>query len=714
MLSWFPAVSYAREDADHVYSSSAPAPYDAIRAGVSADKQGTVTTMSYVSSSGSSVTVGIYLPYYYDASDTSKAYNVIILLQGQDKNPSTDEYQKRPTKFLNNEKGKQVFDYLFANDLVEPFIFAEITERDAVNAPNIGNLINALQSTYNVYGARFVPEDEVRNHWAAIGFSSGASYMNSKVIRYYASSFAWYGICSQPGGSGDASPFENSGLRMKLLFTSSGTGSQEEYASSPWFERKSLSTAQKHQQIYGDYADQSVRWIFDGMLHGDWKNTWGAVYQFSQICFRGISGSVGTYDPYAIPLTAMGELTAYTDDVKLTLGSFAAEYGWNTSYLKAASWPGLDSATYERSSSHQLEAYKDMYDAAVEDLVAAGLLSPMMGGGIGFSIAAVAKAEASAPDNTEVPLGSQNVKYNTWYYGHPCYKAANDPNPNTYAWCCVFVVWCAAQCGLLDSGVFTKTAGVRNMHNYLVKDTGCLEYPARSISQLGGGGYTACVGDIFIFQGNAHIGIVTEVSENSIEVTQGNTADTVKSITYTSRSLRDPWVGTGWIIHVNYPSDEFTIFNFLKSEFGFNGAVASGIMANMWTESHWNPHALGDGGTSYGLCQWHNTRWDNLKRFCDNNGYDWETIEGQLYFLREELSARGYADMMAQLQSYPDDATGAYKAAKDFCDTFERPANPNSGNMRGANAQRIFYPMFCLGDETEFLKICGSYRQKTS
>ena len=511
LLTCLPTIAFAREDADNVYTSSDPAPYASIRAGVSSDKAGTVTTMTYVGSSGGSVTVGIYLPYFYDATDTTKAYNVLIFLQGQDKDPKTDEYQRRPKHFLELEKGRLVFDYLFANDLVEPFIFAEITERDAKNAGNIGSLINALQNNYNVYGARFSPTDELRNHWAAIGFSSGASYMNSKVIRYYAANFAWYGICSQPGGSGDATPFSSTGLRMKLFFTSSGTGSASEYPSSPWFERKSLNTAKKHQQIYGDYADYSERWIFDGMLHGDWKNTWAAVYRFSQLCFRGISGSVGSFDPYALPISSAGTLIAYTDEVKQTLSSFAAEYGWSTSSIRAASWPGLNGGEYERSSSHQLEAYRDMYDSAVEDLVSVGLLQPQMGGGIGYSIAAIAKSEASAPDNTEVPLGSQNVKYNTWYYGHPCHRSAN-ADPNEYAWCCVFVVWCADQCGLLESGVFTKTAGVRNMHNYLVKETGCLEYPATSIHQLGGGGYTACVGDIFIFNGNAHIGIVTAVT----------------------------------------------------------------------------------------------------------------------------------------------------------------------------------------------------------
>ena len=38
----------------------------------------------------------------------------------------------------------------------------------------------------------------------------------------------------------------------------------------------------------------------------------------------------------------------------------------------------------------------------------------------------------------ESPPDSNNVKYNTWYYGHPV-------NGSQYAWCAVFVSWCFAN-----------------------------------------------------------------------------------------------------------------------------------------------------------------------------------------------------------------------------------------------------------------------------
>ena len=77
---------------------------------------------------------------------------------------------------------------------------------------------------------------------------------------------------------------------------------------------------------------------------------------------------------------------------------------------------------------------------------------------------------------------------------------------------------------------------------------------------------------------------------------------------------------------------ETAIYDYLKYTMGLNTAAVCGILANIEKESDFNPHALGDSGTSYGICQWHNTRWTDLKNYCNNNGYDWTTIYGQVRF----------------------------------------------------------------------------------
>ena len=39
---------------------------------------------------------------------------------------------------------------------------------------------------------------------------------------------------------------------------------------------------------------------------------------------------------------------------------------------------------------------------------------------------------------SENPIGSNNIKYNSWYYGHSV-------RGSKYPWCAVFVSWCANQ-----------------------------------------------------------------------------------------------------------------------------------------------------------------------------------------------------------------------------------------------------------------------------
>ena len=69
-------------------------------------------------------------------------------------------------------------------------------------------------------------------------------------------------------------------------------------------------------------------------------------------------------------------------------------------------------------------------------------------------------------------------------------------------------------------------------------------------------------------------------------------------------------------------ANETAIYNYVINTMGLNNAAACGILANIYKESSFNPHALGDSGTSYGICQWHGSRWDRLKTYCSNNGLD--------------------------------------------------------------------------------------------
>lgn len=110
------------------------------------------------------------------------------------------------------------------------------------------------------------------------------------------------------------------------------------------------------------------------------------------------------------------------------------------------------------------------------------------------------------------------------------------------------------------------------------------------------------------------------------------------------------------------------------SALGYSRAGICAILANMQAESAFDLTAVGDGGTSFGLCQWHDGRWNNLNSFCEQNGLDPNSVKGQVAFLDHELKT-GYPDLYNQLQNGDDTQENAQNLAKIWCTDFERPAN---------------------------------------
>jgi hypothetical protein len=102
-----------------------------------------------------------------------------------------------------------------------------------------------------------------------------------------------------------------------------------------------------------------------------------------------------------------------------------------------------------------------------------------------------------------------------------------------------------------------------------------------------------------------------------------------------------------------------------------NGAF--GVVANLMAESSLNTGAVGDGGTSYGIAQWHLGRKENLLKYAKEKGLEPSSIEAQRGFLMQELG--GYGDLMSKLKDpkvSQMDATGA------FLTQFERPKDQSS------------------------------------
>ena len=132
------------------------------------------------------------------------------------------------------------------------------------------------------------------------------------------------------------------------------------------------------------------------------------------------------------------------------------------------------------------------------------------------------------------------------------------------------------------------------------------------------------------------------------------------------------------------------IYNSLRNNFGLHHAAACAVLANAYHESGYNYTVLGDGGTSYGIFQWHNSRWESLKKWCEQNGYDWQNADGQIAYLKEEFST-GYSDVLDYLLNVEDSDLGAFDGAYYMCAHFEMPRDTiNQAKKRGNAAVEIF------------------------
>lgn len=122
---------------------------------------------------------------------------------------------------------------------------------------------------------------------------------------------------------------------------------------------------------------------------------------------------------------------------------------------------------------------------------------------------------------------------------------------------------------------------------------------------------------------------------------------------------------------------------------GFTASAAAGVVGNLVQESGLRTDAIGDNGTSGGLAQWHNERWEKLKRFAATRGKDWTDLDTQIEFLAEEMRT-SYADTYAKMQS----AELPEIAGQIMTDEYEKPDSASANYaQRQANARAAYEAM---------------------
>lgn len=148
--------------------------------------------------------------------------------------------------------------------------------------------------------------------------------------------------------------------------------------------------------------------------------------------------------------------------------------------------------------------------------------------------------------------------------------------------------------------------------------------------------------------------------------------------------------------------NEKTIYQFLKKDLGLNTAAACGVLANIQCESSFNPTASvldTNNKTSYGICQWNGVRFDALRNYCSQNGYDYKTLEGQLNYLKYELE-HSEASAFSKVKNVENTADGAYTAGYNWARYFERCSSVYF-EWRAKLARDTYWPKYNGGNDDD-------------
>lgn len=127
------------------------------------------------------------------------------------------------------------------------------------------------------------------------------------------------------------------------------------------------------------------------------------------------------------------------------------------------------------------------------------------------------------------------------------------------------------------------------------------------------------------------------------------------------------------------------LYEYLTTKYKLSPTTVAGIMGNMYQESKFDVNAVGDHGTSYGLCQWHNERKDALYNMAQQQGKRADDYKIQCDYLMYELNNDGmYSGLLDKMERCGD----ASEAAILFCVEFERP-QPGTEGARAEYARQV-------------------------
>lgn len=152
----------------------------------------------------------------------------------------------------------------------------------------------------------------------------------------------------------------------------------------------------------------------------------------------------------------------------------------------------------------------------------------------------------------------------------------------------------------------------------------------------------------------------------------------VDPLNYVDVNNPRPKAFSGNIDYISGGSNMNTVCLTLRNS-GFSDNSVVALMTNINYESGFRTDVIGDNGTSYGLCQWHLNRYDNLRNSFPNS---YHTVESQLQFLMYELK-NSFTGVYSALS---DGTASASDLTYKFCAEFEVPYDTHNTCQTRASA----------------------------
>lgn len=265
--------------------------------------------------------------------------------------------------------------------------------------------------------------------------------------------------------------------------------------------------------------------------------------------------------------------SAFDEDSDKTFKSYESAYGWDDSKNGKKTWTSdITDDDMEWQSPYQMELYYNNLTTSGQHLWgAAGGFSGVSGSlalptGSGSNIVEVGLSQLGT---RETPPKSNCVSYVRWYNGWDTSVPVSSYAP--WHWCCIFVVWCASQRGLVDDGTFCRTASCNTQMSYMLNKG----YSSCTVQSVWRGEQDVQPGDIMFFSNDgstsnlSHIGIVVEYNreQNYILTVEGNTNGSCApdgngtpggGVSYQKYTPRTHYkeMQQGYIVRPNYPQTQ--------------------------------------------------------------------------------------------------------------------------------------------------------------